>query len=335
MAAGFTLYGYASGKLLPLFLVPVALYILARWGRTGFRRYLPGLVLLALAAGLTYAPNGLYVLSNPDAFTMRYNGVSILNHANEYQLAYNTDNWGVILARQFQVTFAAFDVGQERGPFYPTGQPVLPIAWAAVWVLVAAYVLWRAGDVRFALLGLWALGGLAGAAFTNDTPTLQRVTAMVPLLGLIPAVFLDRVARGAPPMRRPALRWGRARTLRLAFNALIIALILTLGAQTLSFYFGPYTAAAHYDWYSYAGRYAATLDPHRDHIYQMDVPELGWGMSPAFLLAGAVQGEDLDNVGTALPLTTNEDKNAHFLVFPSMQPYLAILQTYYPGGRAQ
>ena len=40
-------------------MVLVALYVLVRWGRTGVRRYLPGLVLLALAAGLTYLPNGL------------------------------------------------------------------------------------------------------------------------------------------------------------------------------------------------------------------------------------------------------------------------------------
>ena len=333
IAGGFSLYGYASGKLLPVFLALAAGYILLRWGRTGIRRYLPGLALLVLAAVLTYAPNGLYGLSHTDAFLMRYNGVSIFNHAQEYAVIYGTNNWGAIIAQQFGLTFRAFDVGQERGPFYPTGQPILPVAWAALWVLGCAYLIWRAGDVRFALLGLWVAGGLAGAALTNDTPTLQRVATMVPTLALVPAVFLDRIGRGIPTVswRRPRLQ--PFRLVRGAFTALLVILVIALGIQTLSFYFGPYTAAAHYDWYGIAGRYAGTLDPARDRIYQLDVPEFYWGMSAAYLEAKGVQGSDLGNAGDALPLTDNGDLNAHFLVFPTNDPYLSLLKTYYPGGQ--
>ncbi len=333
IAGGFSLYGYASGKLLPVFLALAAGYILLRWGRTGIRRYLPGLALLALAAALTYAPNGLYGLSHTDAFLMRYNGVSIFNHAQEYGVIYGTNNWGTIIAQQFGLTFRAFDVGQERGPFYPTGQPILPIAWAALWVLGCAYLIWRAGDVRFALLGVWVVGGLAGAALTNDTPTLQRVATMVPALALVPAVFLDRIGRGIPTVswRRPRLQ--PFRLVRGAFTALLVILVIAFGIQTLYFYFVPYTAAAHYDWYGLAGRYAGTLDPTRDRIYQLDVPEFYWGMSAAYLEAKGVQGSDLGNAGDALPLTDNGDLNAHFLVFPTNDPYLSVLKTYYPGGK--
>ncbi len=332
LAGGFTLYGYVAGKLLPVFLALLAIYLLLRWGRTGIRRYLPGLVLMALAAGLTYAPNGLYVLSHPDALTQRYNGVVIFNHAQDVFAAYGTNNWVVILLRQFGLTFSAFDVGREAGPFYPTGLPILPVAWAGVWILGVAYMVWRLGDVRFAVLAVWIVSGLAGAALTSDTPTLQRVAGMVPTLALVPAVYLDRVARGIPPVRWRVALPPRTRILRLALDGALVLLVVLLGAQTLSFYFGPYTAAAHYYWYTLAGRYAAQLNPQRDLVYQMDVPEFYWRSGPALFLADRVQGDDLTNPSDDLPLTRNGDKNAHFLVFPSNEAYLPILQSYYPDG---
>src|SRR5262249_2617564 len=149
-------------------------------------------------------------------------------------------NWGVIIAQQLGLTFRAFDVGQERGPFYPTEQPILPVAWAAVWVLGIAYLVWRAGDVRFAVLGLWVVGGLTGAALTNDTPTLQRVATMVPALALVPAVFLDRVGRGIPSVPRRLARIRPAPLARGAFNGMLALLVIAVGAQNLYFYFGPY-----------------------------------------------------------------------------------------------
>src|SRR5205823_2127733 len=120
---------------------------------------------------------------------------------DQYRRQYQTDNWGMILARQFALTDSAFDVGQEAGPFYPTHQPILPIPWAALWLLGTAYAAWRIGDARFGVLWLWIVGGLAGAALTNDTPTLQRVAGMVPTLALVPAIFLDRVAGGIAEFR--------------------------------------------------------------------------------------------------------------------------------------
>ena len=333
IAGGLTLYGYVAGKLLPLFLALIAVYLLLRWGRRGWRRYGPGLLAMALAGFLTFAPNALYILSHTAAFTERFNGVVITNHATQVFADYGTDNWAVILAGQFARTFAAFDVGHEQGPFYPTGMPILPVAWAALWVLGTAYWIWRVGDVRFAVLGTWVVSGLAGAALTNDTPTLQRVAGMVPTLALVPAIYLDRMARGAVLLRRPR-PWPRPVWLgQLAYGALLVVLVGSLALQTLTFYFGPYTAAAHYYWYTLAGRYAEKLNPQRDRIYQMDAPEFYWYLGPAVFLANAVQGGDLGNVSDELPLIDNATKSAHFLIFPSNAVYLPLLHLLYPGGQ--
>jgi 4-amino-4-deoxy-L-arabinose transferase-like glycosyltransferase len=174
LAGGFALLGYASARLLPIFLALLALYLLLRWGGRGIKAYLPGLLALAFAAAVVYGPNLLYqATQRPEDFTVRYDSVTIFTPARQQQLfaQYGTDNWLPVLAGQFTLSYSAYDTGQERGPFYPTGQPVLPVPWAALWVLGTAYVVWRSGDARYAGLAIWLVAGLAGAAFTIDTPT--------------------------------------------------------------------------------------------------------------------------------------------------------------------
>jgi hypothetical protein len=332
IAAGLTQYSYASGKLLPVFLVIVAVYLLVRWGLTGFKRILPGLALLGLAAALTFLPNAAFIVTQrPDALSARSNAVNIFSPANQPGMftAYGTNNWGIIVPRQFALTYSAFDTGQEHGPFYPTQQPVLPVPWAALWLLGTAYVIYRAGDARYAILGLWLLSGLAGAALTNDTPTLQRVAGMVPTLGLIPAVFLDRLAASIwMAVRRVLVPW-RSNALKWAANLAIAVLMLAIAGQTLPFYFGPYTAQAHYIEFTLAGRYAEKLDPQHDLIYAANLPALLGDSSPTTFLAKDIAFHDY-NPSEVIPITADGGKNVHFLFSPPHASITDILQSYYP-----
>jgi 4-amino-4-deoxy-L-arabinose transferase-like glycosyltransferase len=332
---GFTLLGYASGKLLPLFLVVAGVYLLVRWGRRGAQVYLPGLSLMAFALLLTYGPNLLYVRMHPDALYMRYDGVTIFSSAASPALstAYHTQNWIIILIRQFAVTFSAFDTGSDHGPFYPTGVPILPLVWAALWVLGSAYLVWRLREARFFLLGVWLLGGLAGAALTTDTPTLQRTAAVVPLLALIPAIFVVRLLEGLPGFRPISL--GQIKNIRPPNVVMVLSgiLVVALGIQTLNFYFGIYTPMHAWEDFSLAGRYAQTLNPHRDMIYHADIPERFWGFSPDLFLADHVVGRDMGDASNDLPAWDNGDKTAHFLTFPSNAAYISLVREYYPGGR--
>jgi 4-amino-4-deoxy-L-arabinose transferase-like glycosyltransferase len=342
LAAGFTLYTYGSSKLLPPLMAAVAVYLLARWGLKGVRLYLPGLALLALAAGLTYAPNGLFVLTHkPEAFTERSNGIFIFTRSNADRLMqdYGTDNWPVILTKQFALTYSAFDVGRERGPFYPKDEPVLPLPWAAVWVLGGAYMVWRAGDARYGVLALWLLGGLAGTALTNDTPTIQRLVGMVPTLGLIPALFLDRVAGGFNGNRLwraiPVFteRAGPAVAIKPLMANLALAGFVGLTAyQCLSYYFGPYTAQAHYIEFTLAGRYIEQLDPGHHMVYQFNLPVWLGDPSPFYFFVHGVTVRDLANAPDELPVTDNQGKDVHFLISPPHDPIVRALQAYYPGG---
>ena len=337
LAAGFTLYGYVSSKLLPVFMVFIALYLLVRWGFTGMRRYLPGLLLLALAAGLTYAPNGLYILTqNREAFTTRSNGVAIWSPIVQPTMVttYGTDNWGVILAGQLGLTYSAFDVGRERGPFYPTDQPILPVPWAALWVIGTAYMVWRLGDARYTVMAIWLLSGLAGAVLTNETPSLQRVAGMVPLLALIPAVFIDRVASGLSPLvllERGPTRVRLPRVGRWVLNGGIALLVAAMAAQSLIFYFGPYTAKANWAEFALAGHYVENLDPAKDVISHSNLPVWNGDPSPTIFLANKVPLREFGNASQVLPIINDEGKNFHLLFSPPDDPIGRVLESYYPG----
>jgi 4-amino-4-deoxy-L-arabinose transferase-like glycosyltransferase/DNA-binding beta-propeller fold protein YncE len=352
LAGGFSLLGYASGKLLPLFLLPAAAYILLRWGFTGMRRYLPGLALMALAAAVVCGPNLVFQFTQkPGAMTERYNSVTIFTNDRKAQLAdqYHTDNLGLILAGQYVAAYSAYDVGKERGPFYPTGQPVLPIPWAALWVLGTAYMVWRLGDARYAILGVWLLAALGGSAFTIDTPTLQRALMVVPLLALLPAIFLDRVATGAAGSGRWAAgrivvsgRWKIGNLLPTAHRplptilayALIAAFILLSAFQVLTYYFGPYTAKALYSEFDLAGQYMEGLDPKHDVVYDNGLPVMFGDPSPLLFLGNHITRHDLGNAPDALPVTDNNGKDVHFMVSPPDDPLMGLLKSYYPGGTA-
>ena len=204
-----------------------------------------------------------------------------------------------------------------------------------MWILGTAYVSWRIRDARFAILSVWLLAGLAAAALTNDTPSLQRFVGMVPTLALIPALFLERLladriwtpsANQEPwsPFDRPHV-----------VNVAAAVFVLGVAVETIPFYFGPYAKAAHYYWYTLAGRYAQRLDHRRDMIYQVDVPEFFWRLGPALFLADRVEGRDLGNASDELPLVDDAGKNVHFLVYPSNAAYLPVLETYYPGGSTE
>jgi 4-amino-4-deoxy-L-arabinose transferase-like glycosyltransferase len=358
LALGLALYGYASGKLLPLFMIPIGLYLVIRWGARGMKAYLPGLLLMALTAALTYGPNGLFVLDHPHEFNARLANVSIFEPAARPGY-FGSDSpfadpirSAQALSHQFELTYRALDVGHEAGPFYPTGQPILWVPWAALFLLGTAYLVWRMGDVRFAVLGLWLLSGLAGAAFTNDTPTLQRVAGMVPTLALIPAVFVDRVATGFGPLARGSSAAGSRRPVvgRRFATAICCLLIAVLAAQSLYTYFVTYGHIVAYQRYGLGGgpqryvqsvdfelvgRYAQSLDPSRDVIYLTETPEIYWQMGPTRFLVDRVPVHPVNHPADQppqLPAITNEGKNVHFIIFPSYDSLRPALMQLYPGG---
>ena len=139
--------------------------------------------------------------------------------------------------------------------------------------------------------GCGCVSGLAGAALTIDTPTLQRVAGMVPTAG----ADARRVSRpgdaGHPPLRWRVPLPSRARVLRAGNGRLLVLLIVAARrCKPLAFYFGPYTARPIGTGTRWPGAMPRKLDPQRDMVYQMDVPGALLVLGPALFLADRVQG---------------------------------------------
>ena len=113
---------------------------------------------------LTVGPTVAAALGPRPAGSARFNGGAILAPQNAGLVAGGaaTPDWPARLVRQFALTYSAFDVGHEVGPFYPPGQPILPLLWAVLWLL--------GGTVRF--VGSPPAGGAvrAGRHSKYETP---------------------------------------------------------------------------------------------------------------------------------------------------------------------
>jgi 4-amino-4-deoxy-L-arabinose transferase-like glycosyltransferase len=347
--------GYASAKILPPFLALAGLYVLLRWGFVGMRRHLPGLALMGVAFALAMLPHAVFLVTNPNTFGARTDTISIFGPQNAptIQATYGTTSWPTIVLRQYQETYKVFDVRSEVGHFYPTGQPVLPVPWAALWVLGTAYMVWRVGDVRYAVMALWLLSGLTGSALTVDAPNIQRLTGMVPTLAFIPAVFMDRVAFGAlPVLRRKGSKQATWRN-RLppvaattATGALALFVVLS-GVANWRFYLDVYNQHVMYNQHNFVsgleryqqtinfslvGRYVQTLDKKRDMVALIPNGAHYLIMPPNQFYFDGIESVEIGNLADALPYIRNNGKTINFVVYNTHPHILTILQQYFPEG---
>jgi sugar lactone lactonase YvrE len=146
----------------------------------------------------------------------------------------------------------------------------------------------------------------------------------------VPRSWLARFRKGSAPTTRTQARASSWLT-----GVALAILVVALGAQVLTFYFGPYTAQALYQDFTVAGRYIDRLDPRHDLVYQMDTPVMFGDPSPLIFLANQVELRDLGNIADVVPITDNHGRNVHFLVSPAESIMVDTLQRLYPGGTLQ
>ena len=153
---------------------------------------------------------------------------------------------------------------------------------------------------------------------------------MVPLLAILPALFIDRAL---PRLALAPSLASRPRVARAFGIGLPVLLVVALGLQTVSFYFAQYVPVGRNYKQFQVAQYVEDLDPARNIVYQMGLPDYFWSEGATRFLAPNITGRDLANPATDLPLLDSGGKDAHFLIFPSNEPYLPLLQAYYPAGK--
>ena len=94
--------------------------------------------------------------------------------------------------------------------------------------------------------------------------------------------------------------------------AVLVAFILFSAFQTLTFYFGPYTAKANYLEFALAGQYMEKLDARHDVVYHLGLPVMFGDPSPLVFLDKSVEMRDLSNVADVLPDREQRQRRAFY-----------------------
>jgi 4-amino-4-deoxy-L-arabinose transferase-like glycosyltransferase len=217
---GLAQYTYTTARFAPLVVLAFGGY-LAITNAPAFRRAFFGLVVTALVASAVFAPEGLYFLRHPDAFSTRADEVSVFNASLNRgdvvgALEYST-------ARSLGMFFYRGDEQWDRNiPGRPIFDPFSSVI-AALGVLVAAR---RAREPKIAFTILWIVVMLVPSAIAiRNVPNFVRVTGLIPAIYALPAL-------GAHWLWQ---QWDRRAPSRLALTPFAIAGAALLVGSSLTY----------------------------------------------------------------------------------------------------
>jgi len=249
---GLSFYTYTAARFTPVALTVFGLYILATRPAIS-KRLWRGVGLAGLAALVTLMPLALYTVGHPDVVLGRPGQVSILNPA-----IHGGDPWGTLGAHVLR-TLGMFFVRGDRiwrhnVPWRPVFDPLLGVAFLVGLVVALRRV---RHDPAAGFVLLWtAVMGLP-TLLAEDAPHFLRAVGILPVVALLPALGLDRLAaliRSSlpdpnPPVGRPSPALLRAvlrsslRTMRYSvighLAILVFPLLFGLGSTAWA-YFGDY-----------------------------------------------------------------------------------------------
>jgi hypothetical protein len=244
LCLGLSLYTYTAARV--VFLIPL-LFIgyqfverrLSRW-RPGpnpawpVTRYLPPLLILLLT-GLIYLPLGLTLRADP---TLQQRVEQLSGPLDALRLGDPGPIWETTRA-----TLGVFSLtGDPRATYTMPDLPLFDPVTAVFFHLGLLLLIWRWRQPRYALLLIWLLVGFIPSAVTPDAPSIIRLIGVMPVVYLLPALFLGEVV--LPGVKRIAYyvlrKSSRLRTTHYALrivSLLAVFLIAITLARTVHYGF--------------------------------------------------------------------------------------------------
>jgi 4-amino-4-deoxy-L-arabinose transferase-like glycosyltransferase len=336
LAGGFSLYFYPTGRMWAAVAVLFCAYLFLHGlgGRRG--GILRGTALAALAALLISAPFLYRASFNQwETIYLRAREVSIFVPGNPMRLGYYRREWtmGQLLEAQLERSLGIFNRYPDMNSVFPTGRPLMPGLLALLTFTGLGWVCLRPRDPRCVLLAIWFWVGFIGVVVTVETPNLHRMSAAIPVLGLLPALVLDSLARRVEefflarrPASRFAVRWAIASTL-----AVSVAWLMTGQWKD---YFVDY--ASMNPWAAPTLMAERVRDQGENTLVmtlarQNHIINQGW----IRVLAHNTPRAGVPFPGHDLPLPISADKNLAFMLLPEQPQYVPYVMGLYPGGRLQ
>ncbi len=205
-AAGLALYGYSSGRILPILLLFAAPFLI-RSGRGRGRR---AALAAALAAGflLAAAPNLTFASRHFDDWNSRWNQTGIFR-ADWWQPAVATfGSPARVLLHQVVAGSAGLLFRHSLSPWYtryPIAGPGLLLGLGTAGL---GWLLGRRRSFAGGLLALLVAGNLAAVALTDATPTPQRPSSLFPALAILGGAAIAAVVGLVVRCERGPTRFG-------------------------------------------------------------------------------------------------------------------------------
>ena len=218
---GAGLYTYLTARFIPVTLAGFAaiassasLFLRARFPAINFRNILVGLCVMALVAGIVFAPLAVYYLQHPGQFTLRAGDVSIFSAKDSGGLGENI----LRVARMF------IDRGDLNPLLNLPGRPALDIfGIVGFWIGIIIALMRFPSTPRYLLLLIWIGMNLLPTLLTVDAPHFNRAINALPAMIILAAAGLAQV-------------WERVAP-KLGWTPLLLGVIAFGGAVTSHDYF--------------------------------------------------------------------------------------------------
>jgi streptogramin lyase/4-amino-4-deoxy-L-arabinose transferase-like glycosyltransferase len=334
----FLLAGYTAALCFDVYyaarLTPVlaAVYLLHRavCERGFWRAQASHLVIMALGATLFALPMLFFFVQFPATLMARTEGVWVFAAENRQHVvqAHQVASFAAAMRRQVLRSVGAFNYFGETSLQHGRRAPLLDFWTGAFFVLGVGAFGWRLRRSNTFLVALWFWSTLLlGGVFTVDAVFSPRLSGVLPVLFLFPALFL---AAGGDGLRRA---FGRAGTILALATGAVFAVLCA--GDNVHEYFTVHPTQQTASFYPTLARHVAAVnDAYQVYLFG-DADDSLLFSTPLFLVPH-IDGADVGPGMLDLPLRwIPATKGVEFLMAagaPRAEKRLELMREAYPNG---
>ena len=323
---GFVQYFYATGRVL---IGIVALWLLLAglfdWKR--FKKAIPDLILMGLAALIVVLPLAFFYFKHLDEYMAPMNRATIFNGWLDTTAAEYDGSRLLVLLDQVKLGVSGY-FDEPTLFFYEPGVAILRAIPGAFFFIGLALSLLHPKDERHHMLWIW-LGAIAMAvAMSVNAPAAQRYVAATPALALMVGFGLSQLGSIFTKWLPKGAR---------AFQIGIIVISLLLAADDARFYYLEYTPKSEFSGFN--GMVAQTLanrvknESLGTELYFSGAPVMGYDSIPSLqYLAPQMSYVNVNSPWVEAEVPEPKGKRVLFVFLPNHDSDRAAMELEYPGG---
>jgi hypothetical protein len=194
LSLGLAQYLYVTSRIL-LILIPVWLFIAARFDRARFKRLAPDLMLMLLVTVAVILPLAWFYVDHPQDFLDPIFRASALSAAADTLVPKQEPATLAAVLEKLWLGAQSFTHLPIWSSWYPTGEPFLAQPLATLFLAGVVFLAFGWRENRNILMLLWLIPFIFVGGFSQDPPSPQRYVAVMPACMLAAAFGLTRVVQ--------------------------------------------------------------------------------------------------------------------------------------------